>query len=427
MANSWHVNPETGNPGRCRVDWSNPRSTGCPHGLTEAEHFSSATDAVNSYADRREATEDPFSTVTAAKRELSGLRKAQPQSIAADDRPQFLSKEVGERSFWGRNAKKIGGAVATAFVLTTLTHLALADHTVDNADAVAPQGDASVSETQTPSPSEDPLPSADPTPQPSSAKELGKEVGGKLKDTGEQLQKEVTPERVERLKEAGKSAKDFVKGVLDGTGLSGYGPTKSVEVSTGVQFQGKSLQPTPQEISDAEATLAKLQVAPENSDAYYDRAEQFGRSFETGVVGRLEHRDIPAATFNNSAPQARAVAGSFIDPYTGESVTVVKGSSVDTDVDHIVPLKEVVQSESSNHPLSQSDRVAIANDFDNLQVVGSSVNRSKGDKDPGEWMPPNASAHLRYAIATIDVKSKYGLTVDRAEHDALAAALAARG
>ena len=430
MANSWHVNPETGNPGRCRVDWSNPRSTGCPHGLTESEHFSSATDAVNSYAEQRETMEDPFSTVTAAERSLSELRRPEPRSLAADEKPQYVSKEIGERSFWGRNAKKIGGAVVAVIALTTLTNLALADRTVDNADAIAPQGDASVSQEQVEENYEEPLPSIAPEDElpaeSPSAEELGEQTGEKLRETGERIGEEVTPERVDKLKEAGKSAKDFVSGLLEGTGLSGFGPTSSVEVTEGVQFQGQSLQPTEQEILDAEATLASLKVTPENIDPYYDRDEQFGRSFQTGVVGNLEHRDIPSAIFNNPEPQSRAVSGSFIDPYTGESVTVVKGSKVDTDVEHIVPLKEVVESEDAGRPLSQGDRVSIANDFANLQVVGSSINRSKGDRDPGEWMPPNASSHLRYAIATINVKSKYGLTVDQAEHDVLAATLAAR-
>jgi len=430
VANSWHVNPETGNPGRCRVDWSNPRSTGCPHGLTESEHFSSATDAVNSYAEQRETMEDPFSTVTAAERSLSELRRPEPRSLAADEKPQYVSKEIGERSFWGRNAKKIGGAVVAVIALTTLTNLALADRTVDNADAIAPQGDASVSQEQVEENYEEPLPSIAPEDElpaeSPSAEELGEQTGEKLRETGERIGEEVTPERVDKLKEAGKSAKDFVSGLLEGTGLSGFGPTSSVEVTEGVQFQGQSLQPTEQEILDAEATLASLKVTPENIDPYYDRDEQFGRSFQTGVVGNLEHRDIPSAIFNNPEPQSRAVSGSFIDPYTGESVTVVKGSKVDTDVEHIVPLKEVVESEDAGRPLSQGDRVSIANDFANLQVVGSSINRSKGDRDPGEWMPPNASSHLRYAIATINVKSKYGLTVDQAEHDVLAATLAAR-
>lgn len=427
MAGNWHVNPETGNPGRCRVDWSNPNSRGCPHGFSQGEHFDSAIDAVNHYAEKREATEDPFATVTAAEQSLGEL-KAVPRTEPAEI-PQYTSQEVGEKSFWGRNGKKIGGAVVATFVLSTITSLVTGNGAaVTDADAIAPQGDDSVQE-HVQDDYEEPLPLPEEEPTGPTAGELGQEVGEKLRETGERIGDQITPERIEQAKEAGRSVKDFINGIIGSTGLGGE-PTISVpvpiEISEGVQFQGQSLQPSAEEIAAAQATLAELEVRPENKDAYYDRVEQFGRSFQTGVVGRLEHRDVPQATFKNEAPQSRAIGGGFIDPYTGEYVEIVKGSSTDTDVDHIVPLHEVVESESPSRPLSQDDRISIANDFENLQVVGSSVNRSKGDKDPGEWMPPNRASHLRYAIATINVKAKYGLTVDQAEHDVLAATLAAR-
>lgn len=433
MAGNWHVNPDTGNPGRCKVDWSNPNHRGCPHGLSEGQHFGSAQEAVNSYAQQQDLT-DNLGTVTAATEQLNDLKRPEPTKPLPQMPPRMPSKGISQdaarKSFWGRNAKRVGGALVATFVLGTITHIAMGSGNgpVEDADAIAPQGDSSVSQEQSPEHAEQ-----DPLPEPESksskntedsARDLGNRTGEKLKETGQKLKDQVTPERVEKLKEAGNDAKEFLKGLIDSAG--GSGNTTSVEVSDGVQFQGKSLQPSAEEIAQAQATLAELKVTPENEGAYYNRAEQFGRSFQTGVVGRLEHRDIPSGTFNNPAPQARAIAGSFIDPYTGEEVTVVKGSSTDTDVDHIVPLKEVVGSEDPSHPLSQNQRLSIANDFDNLQIVGSSVNRSKGDKDPGEWMPPNAASHLRYAIATINVKAKYGLTVDQAEHDALAQALAAR-
>lgn len=433
MANQWHVNPETGNPGRCRVDWSNPKSRGCPHGFGEQEHFENAGDAVRYYSERREAQEDPFRTVTAAEEELAALRAPAPAvRPLAQDGPQYLSSEVGQKSFWGRNGRKIGGAVVAAFAIATITSLVVNQGSAQEPDGVAPQGDDAVVQEDTTTPLEEPLPSLEePEDSGDSARELGTEVSERLKETGERIGEQVTPERVDKLKEAGQGIKDFFGGIIDGTGVSV--PTISVpvevppiEVSEGVQFQGKSMEPSAQEIADAQATLAQLEIASPKTDAYYNRAEQFGRSFQTGVVGRLEHRDIPQATFKNDAPQARAIGGSFIDPYTGDTVEVVKGSSTDTDVDHIVTLKEVVLSESDSRPLSQDDRVSIANDFDNLQVTGSSMNRRKGAKDPGAWMPPNQASHLRYAIATINVKSKYGLTVDQAEHDVLAQVLATR-
>ena len=45
----WHVNPNTGNPGRCKADPSNPRGRGCDFQLSENEHFDSALSAARNY------------------------------------------------------------------------------------------------------------------------------------------------------------------------------------------------------------------------------------------------------------------------------------------------------------------------------------------------------------------------------------------
>lgn len=460
---NWHVNPETGNPGRCKVDWSNPKSRGCPHGLSQGEHFSTAADASRSYSESQEANHDVFAgATTSAQDQLRNLRTVS-KSAPLQEESQYISKDIGEQSFWGRNGKKIGGAVVATFAISAAGSLIFGNSASTEADGIAPQGDSSVireykqpvdendlqseetnsqaSETEELSTDEDATtddqlsePVDDPNTQDTrdTAKDYGSEVGEKLRQTGKQLKDEVTPERVEKVKDFGKSTKDFLSGVIDG--VSGHGPTVSVPVdipennasSEGVIFQGKGLQPSSQEVRDAQATLKSLEVRPENKGAYYDRAEQFGRSFQTGVVGKLEHRDLPEAVFKNSAPQSRAIGGGFTDPYTGEHVEVVKGSSNDTNVDHIVPLHEVVKSEKVEDPLTSAERISIANDFDNLQVVGASINKTKGDKDPGKWLPPNSSSHQRYAIATINVKAKYGLTVDGAEYSALAEVLANR-
>lgn len=182
-----------------------------------------------------------------------------------------------------------------------------------------------------------------------------------------------------------------------------------------VYFQGKSITPTPEEVTQAKNELSSLIVAPENTAAgdSYHRAEQFGRSFQTGVVGRLEHRDVTNGQFKNDAPQSRAIGGNFVDPYSGDTVEIVKGSKTDTDVDHIVPLKEVY--ESGGDQWTQDKRVSIANDPENLQIVSSHDNRSKSDKDASEYIPSYEPAQCKYIIAQINIKTRYQLTVDNAE------------
>lgn len=196
-----------------------------------------------------------------------------------------------------------------------------------------------------------------------------------------------------------------------GTSDSGSGST--------ILFQGRSLTPTRAEVSRAETQLASLIEVPESQAGTYNRASQFGY-FRSGVVGTLEHRDITSGIFqNSSASSSRAVGGSFIDPYTGKKVDIVKGSRTDTDVDHVVPLKEVYQSENPYSPLTDAQRHQIANDPRNLQVVSSAVNRSKGDGDAAEFLPTYEPSQCVYSITVITVKSSYHLTVDNAEHQAL--------
>lgn len=200
------------------------------------------------------------------------------------------------------------------------------------------------------------------------------------------------------------------------------------ESSTGQQtdpnavlFQGKTLQPSQDEINEAKNNLASMSARPQDENAEYDRAGMYGRSFQTGVVGRLEHRDIPNATFKNDAPQARAIGGTFIDPYTGESVEIIAGSSQDTNVDHIVALKAVTERQDPNNPMPEEVRKDIANDPYNLQVVGAAVNKSKSDSTIDEFVPSYKPSQCRYAIATINVYTKYNdyIAPNQAEKDTM--------
>ena len=76
---------------------------------------------------------------------------------------------------------------------------------------------------------------------------------------------------------------------------------------------------------------------------------------------------------------------------------------------------------------SPERRRAFANDLEHrfaLLAVSASSNRSKGARDPAEWMPPEASSHCLYATYWRDTKVAWALTFDQAEVDALEIALA---
>ena len=95
------------------------------------------------------------------------------------------------------------------------------------------------------------------------------------------------------------------------------------------------------------------------------------------------------------------------------------------DIDHMVPLSEAWDSGAWNWNADQ--RKHFANDLDQpffLIAVTASSNRSKSDRDPAEWMPPNANYHCEYVRIWIEIKRAWDLSVDQAEHNYLAQKLA---
>lgn len=89
------------------------------------------------------------------------------------------------------------------------------------------------------------------------------------------------------------------------------------------------------------------------------------------------------------------------------------------DADHIVPLKEAHRSGA--HAWGAERRKAFANDMENLIAVCAGPNRSKGDKDPASWMPPNRAYWCAYLARWVAVKVKWGLALDPEEYRAVRA------
>lgn len=199
-----------------------------------------------------------------------------------------------------------------------------------------------------------------------------------------------------------------------GSSLSGLGEGSNSNVDpNGVYLQGQSLIPTIDEVNSAKEILGTIEITEENGGISYNRDSDYGQ-FKNNVVSQMEQRDITNGVFND---KGRAIDGTFVDPYTGETIQIVKGDRNDTNVDHIVPLKEVQRSGGDR--LSQSQRESIANDPANLQIVGGSVNKSKSDKDASKFLPSYEPAVCKYSIQVIKVKSNYNLTMDSQEANTL--------
>lgn len=86
------------------------------------------------------------------------------------------------------------------------------------------------------------------------------------------------------------------------------------------------------------------------------------------------------------------------------------------DIDHLVPLHEVWKS--GGWRWSSGTRERFANDLGyrpSLIAVTAHANRSKGDRQPQEWLPPRASFRCSYVSRWVAVKYRWHLDVDRAE------------
>ncbi|KOV82154.1 HNH endonuclease family protein [Nocardia sp. NRRL S-836] len=167
--------------------------------------------------------------------------------------------------------------------------------------------------------------------------------------------------------------------------------------------------------------LGALQIAPEGKMAGYSRdrfphwASQ-GNSCDTReVVLQRQGTDV------KSDNDCKAVSGTWTSPYDN----VVIKDAAEVDIDHTVPLAEAWRSGADKW--TDDQRKAFANDLGGIQLIAvtAKTNRGKGDQDPAKWKPPVQTYWCTYAQHWIAVKITYKLTVDQAEHDALAGMLKA--
>ncbi len=88
------------------------------------------------------------------------------------------------------------------------------------------------------------------------------------------------------------------------------------------------------------------------------------------------------------------------------------------DIDHMVPLAEAW--DSGARTWSAATREAFANDLGDtrsLVAVTASQNRSKGDRDIADWLPPKAQC--RYLREWVAVKLRWRLSIDSTEKSAM--------
>lgn len=173
----------------------------------------------------------------------------------------------------------------------------------------------------------------------------------------------------------------------------------------------------------ATEVLAQMTVANEVG-AGYDR--DLFRHWTDEDGDSCDTRQEVLIRDSRSTPQidpyrCKVIAGNWYSPYDG----AVWEDPSDVDIDHVVALKEAW--DSGAWQWSSEKRRAFANDLSDsrsLMAVTDSVNQSKGDRDPSQWMPPRRDYRCSYISLWLSVKARWSLAVDQSEAGMIRALLA---
>jgi hypothetical protein len=112
-------------------------------------------------------------------------------------------------------------------------------------------------------------------------------------------------------------------------------------------------------------------------------------------------------------------SGELFDYYIGE--TILYDSSVsggNMDIDHIIAKGDAWNSGGYNWDKVKWEE--FTNDPDELIAVSASINRQKGDKHAGQWLPPNEPFQCKYVVYQVSIKFKYVLSVTDSEKTVMA-------
>ena len=184
--------------------------------------------------------------------------------------------------------------------------------------------------------------------------------------------------------------------------------------STAVQVAAS----TESAVAELEQRLEALTIQPERRSGYdRDLFDHWVDADGDRCDARREALIAEAVVAPRVGASCALSGGEWVSVYDGISET---GAGSGFDVDHLVPLAEAW--DSGAYAWDSDTRRRYANDLGyehSLVAVSSSSNRQKGAADPAEWLPPEASVRCWYAEAWIAVKTRWDLSVDTSELQAL--------
>ncbi len=174
--------------------------------------------------------------------------------------------------------------------------------------------------------------------------------------------------------------------------------------------------PPPPKSGTALALLAKLKTKEPLPATGFVRAK-FGAVDQdvdkNGCDTRNDvlRRDLTGYTLAAKSKGCAVLSGKLKDPYTGRTITYVRGPSTSkaVQIDLAVPLREAWRTGAQGW--SSARRAAFANDSLNLLAVDGKAATERATEPPG-WQPSNVAFRCQFAARQITVKYQYRLTVD---------------
>ncbi len=147
--------------------------------------------------------------------------------------------------------------------------------------------------------------------------------------------------------------------------------------------------------------------------AWNDPTDHSGCDTRSRVL-RAQLQDV---TFKPGTRECKPISGWFIDPYTGQRITLQQ-----TNIDHIYPLARAWDAGAWRWDLRQ--RQIFANDVSNLVAVSAAANQQKSDSGLDGWLPSDPHDRCNYARQYLSTAVKYKLEITSGDR---AAALTACG
>ena len=165
------------------------------------------------------------------------------------------------------------------------------------------------------------------------------------------------------------------------------------------------LHPYSQEgLPNLKTSLQNIDTIPARHKILGYKREVFGADWAIAPGSSCDTRQVVIFSQSPNVSDCTTESTELFDPY---SQSLIPNANIE--VDHVFPLSAAW--DHGAYAWDDDTRKHFANDPLNLVATSRTLNQSKSDSLPGEWIPPNPAAHCWYAERVAGVAAAYSLTL----------------